>query len=106
MSKQLGANFQILKHKEIENYIPQNIMRSTAKSLWDSFQPSRKGDAEFDEDKIKTDQYENDIGIGKYLDSLIDNKPENTAFFKAQSDTIKDKLKVLPSRNRLYGKER
>ena len=93
LTTQLRDNFLLLEYKEIENYLPQKIMRAAAALRWKSIQGSRKGSATFDNDDIVEQDYQNKHGIGLYLEQLIKNPTENQSFFKAKSETIKDKVK-------------
>lgn len=77
---ELGNNFTILNCKEIENLLPEIILRELAKEKF--------VDLGKDVDLIIFDNYSvNDFGIGKYLDDLLGS---NT--FGTPSGTIKAKI--------------
>ena len=90
----LGSNFYLLNWKEIENYIPHNILILVAKKRWDTFN-QREG-CKIDRFKnIDEGLFENKSkGIGEILERYVDKLPKyKRKFYTANSGTIKDKVK-------------
>lgn len=91
----LGDNFCLLDYKEIENYIPQEIITETAKKRWATF--NNKGKCDLDTNKLHKLKFINvSTGIGKTLEKVVirsDNVKEERKFFEDKSGTIKDKVK-------------
>ncbi|OCH29088.1 hypothetical protein A6E12_06765 [Aliivibrio fischeri] len=101
LQENLKDNFELLKFKEIENYIPEVIIRKTALSRWDSF--TGKGGSTENLNKINQEDYADcEKGIGFHLEkqltkNLEGTKNEKRTFFedtsKSTTGTIKDKVK-------------
>ncbi|MBY8032516.1 AAA family ATPase [Vibrio fluvialis] len=102
LTEKLGNNFYMLKWKEIENFIPFEVLVKTAETRWKTFK-GRKG-LKFNSQNIiknnKSDFFEEpDKGIGLLLEPYVRNENDNSRtgikkhFFKEDSGTIKDKLK-------------
>lgn len=90
----LQDNFHLLEWKEIENYIPSEIIISTSKKIWELFK-GKQG--------CRIDRFSNindeifrskSTGIGEILESYVD-KPNglDREFFKDKSGTVKEKVK-------------
>lgn len=95
LKEALGENFCLLERKEIENYIPQNVILETANERWNSF--NGKDDSSFDPSSIDDNAFKlKTIGIGTKLEKAVTRsrsvKPERK-FFEDKSGTIKDKVK-------------
>lgn len=96
----LGAKFELLDVKEIENLIPEVILKKTAKEQWNGKQNRDKYNATFDENKIAQTGYSNNIGIGRYLERKVNKtlpdeateKDKKHTFFADKSGTIKAKV--------------
>lgn len=90
----LGEGFYLLTWKEIENYIPYDILMETAKRRWETF--TQRKDCSIDRfSNIPQDRFErDDKGIGKILELYVD-KPTGLErkFYSEKSGTIKDKIK-------------
>lgn len=92
--EQLGADFHLLKWKEIENYIPIQFAVETAKNKWATFRG--KGEATERIDNLLTKE-ENPLqsetrGLGLILEGYVDKNGVEKNFFKEKSGTIKDKV--------------
>ncbi|WP_413482076.1 ATP-dependent nuclease [Morganella psychrotolerans] len=95
LEKALSKHFHLLDRKEIENYIPAQVITETAKKCWENF--NGKADSILDENKLSELCFKDKtIGIGKILEPCIirgnDVKTERK-FFEDKSGTIKDKVK-------------
>jgi len=90
----LGSNFYLLNWKEIENYIPHNILILAAKKRWDTFN-QREGCKIGRFKNIDEGLFENKSkGIGDILERYVDKPLKyKRKFYKADSGTIKDKVK-------------
>lgn len=94
LKKSLAANFHLLEWKEIENYIPQNMIIEAARERWETF--NGKAQSDFDPSSIKNEAFQlKTKGIGKTLEVFVkrsgDVKADRT-FFEDKSGTIKDKV--------------
>lgn len=90
----LGESFYLLGWKEIENYIPYDILMETAKRRWETFN-QRTGCSIERFSNVNQDRFEKDNeGIGKILEAYV-TKPIglDRKFYSDQSGTIKDKVK-------------
>ncbi|MFH0287784.1 hypothetical protein ACGRSR_09015 [Vibrio owensii] len=94
LSDSLGANFHLLERKEIENFIPSNILIKTAEARWETF--NRKDNCHIGRfANIKSSLFDDEKkGIGEILERYV-TKPKgfDRDFFKDKSGTIKDKVK-------------
>ncbi|EPB6684100.1 AAA family ATPase [Vibrio alginolyticus] len=94
LEQDLGDALILLKWKEIENYIPQEIIIKTAEARWDTFYG--KKDCTFNSANItKPNLFEKaNEGIGRILERYV-KKPSNIDrnFYSDTSGTIKDKVK-------------
>lgn len=88
---QLGNQLVVLDAKEIENLLPEEILKQTVREL---LPKKRSAPSGLDESKVEQITYsaycDNGQGIGAYLDELL-NVP-GSHFFAESSGTIKDKL--------------
>ncbi|MBY7970824.1 ATP-binding protein [Vibrio fluvialis] len=101
LTEKLGDKFYMLKWKEIENHIPFDVLVKTAEKRWETFN-GRKG-LVFKVQKLSAkskDLFQTpDKGIGAILEPNICNESDGSRkgieknFFKAESGTIKDKVK-------------
>lgn len=94
LSGELGANFHLLDWKEIENYIPHDILIETAKRRWDTFNQRVECSIErfsnIEYGKFETKSY----GIGTILERYVNKSSEtDRKFYEDKSGTIKDKVK-------------
>jgi AAA15 family ATPase/GTPase len=90
----LGDAFYLLKYKEIENYIPYEILMDTAKARWETF--NQRSGSNIDRFKnIKEGAFKSSgDGIGRVLERYVDkNKEVKRMFYSDTSGTIKDKVK-------------
>jgi hypothetical protein len=79
-TKMLGERFHILECKEIENLIPVEVLKELVR---DEFKAKNK-----DVELIKYSKYSTDkIGIGAYLDKLLEDK-----LFGSDTGTVKSKV--------------
>ncbi|MEZ9463162.1 ATP-dependent endonuclease [Vibrio splendidus] len=70
LEKALRNGFFLLERKEIENYIPQNVIIKTAEVQWDTF--NEKHDSELSFDSLDDNAFKSeDIGIGATLESCV-----------------------------------
>lgn len=70
LQEALGERFELLDWKEIENYIPQNIIVKAAKKHWDSFQQTQGSSYDFE--SLPDKYFENsEIGIGGLLEDKV-----------------------------------
>ncbi|TQC95851.1 ATP-binding protein [Moraxellaceae bacterium AER2_44_116] len=86
------GHLEILEQKEIENYIPIEIVKMTVDNMWNSFNNDTIG-LTLDDSAIDNEYFKSE-GVGNYLESLI--KPtgtKNRFFFAETSGTIKNKVK-------------
>jgi len=94
LSGELGANFHLLSWKEIENYIPYNVLIETAKRRWETF--TQTADCSIGRFmNIAEEKFESETrGIGDILEKYVDKDPKlKRNFYKDNSGTIKDKVK-------------
>ncbi|MGD8231352.1 AAA family ATPase [Vibrio sp. TRT 1302] len=78
----LGPRFFLLERKEIENYIPQNIILKTAEVQWDTF--NGKHDSKLSFDGLEDNAFDSeDIGIGATLENCVtrDDQVKSERFF-------------------------
>jgi len=94
LSEELGAKFHLLDWKEIENYVPHDILIKTAKTRWDTF--NQRGEcsierfSNIEDGKFETKSY----GIGTILERYVNKSSEtDRKFYETDSGTIKDKVK-------------
>ncbi|MGE6460706.1 ATP-dependent nuclease [Pseudoalteromonas tetraodonis] len=90
----LGEAFYLLEYKEIENFIPFDILIDTAKARWENFK--QRTDSNIDrfenmkEELFKSNRY----GIGEVLERYVDKADGlERKFYSDKSGTIKDKVK-------------
>lgn len=90
----LGEAFYLLEYKEIENFIPFDILIETAKARWETFK--QRTDSNIDrfenmkEELFKSNRY----GIGEVLERYVDKADGlERKFYADKSGTIKDKVK-------------
>lgn len=90
----LGDRFVLLDWKEIENYLPHDVLLDTARVRWDTFN-QRKGCSIDRFDKILINRFKDRVsGIGGILEYYVDKTPAlDRKFYEADSGTIKDKVK-------------
>ncbi|HCM1282901.1 TPA: ATP-binding protein [Vibrio parahaemolyticus] len=70
LKEALGDRFELLKWKEIENYVPQHIIIKAAKKHWDSFQKTQGSSYDFED--LADEYFENsEIGIGGLLEDKV-----------------------------------
>lgn len=95
LEKALGNHFHLLEFKEIENYIPQNVIIATAQERWGTFKG--KADSTFDPTSFKPHAFQiKTKGIGYKLETAITHigsVDSSRKFFADKSGTIKDKVK-------------
>lgn len=109
LKKQLGIKCEVLKYKEIENYLPLNILIKTAEARWAKFNLTKgcniKRFKNITSEKIQSEK----DGVGTILERYIDkdNKAQNSEkkFFKAPSGTIKDKVKFCNTAIQIMNEE-
>ncbi|MFA0053892.1 AAA family ATPase [Vibrio echinoideorum] len=94
LKEALGDGFLLLEWKEIENYIPQNILVETAKSRWETFRQT-DGCSIDRFANIQNNRFEKENeGIGRVLETYVTKAPNlERDFYKDKSGTIKDKVK-------------
>jgi len=98
LEQELGSSFYLLKGKEIENLIPEVILKSCAKTLYKSF---KRNTYNTDINRISTLKYddysESAKGVGEHLDKTI-RKPKkfnkSELVFAENSGTVRDKRKL------------
>lgn len=97
LKKNLEDNFYLLPGKEIENTLPEQVVKHVAQALFDS---KRKGKDGLDKSKIMNLDYNSykcsDRGIGYHLDILLGLDGMGASgrlFFADTSGTINDKTK-------------
>ncbi|WP_076407727.1 ATP-binding protein [Shewanella sp. UCD-KL12] len=93
LQQALGEGFYLLTWKEIENYIPYDILMETAKRRWETFTQRTECSNRFT--NIARDRFEKDNeGIGKILELYVNKPPVlERRFYSEKSGTIKDKVK-------------
>ncbi|EMG7550185.1 AAA family ATPase [Vibrio alginolyticus] len=91
----LGKSFELLKWKEIENYIPHDILIKTAEARWDTFNGIGESTNTFE--NIPKDRFEKkDEGVGIILERFVKKKSlrdPDRKLYSDKSGTIKDKVK-------------
>lgn len=95
LDKDLGNNFYLLDWKEIENYIPCEMLIETAKRRWQSFN-GKKGCSinRFENIKDKSKFETKSSGVGEILERFVDKSDGlKRNFYKDKSGTIKDKVR-------------
>lgn len=92
LQKQLADQLYITSGKEIENYLPDTILKATVKK---QFSLKRKNIEGVDIEKIDSIQYSDYVnsadGIGRHIDNIL-NVDSDKPLFSEQSGTIKDKV--------------
>lgn len=91
LKSDLGSRFYLLPYKEIENHLPIEIIKETAKLRWETF--NKKVDATFNYSDLKQENFKYRFGIGTVLERNISNNLTDRKFFADDSGTIKDKVK-------------
>lgn len=90
----LGDNFYLLDWKEIENYIPHNILVDTAKKRWETFNTKHNCSISRFANIPEGHFEHSNRGIGLILEGFVDSpEPDKRSFFRDKSGTIKDKVK-------------
>jgi hypothetical protein len=82
----LGNSFLVLPTKEIENLLPPEVLK---KLVLDTFHENKKSTEEIRYEAYSQPQ----VGLGAYLDSLLDVRP-STSIFADRSGTIKSSKKA------------
>lgn len=101
LKEALGDRFELLKWKEIENYIPQHIIIKAAKKHWDSFQKTQGSIYDFED--LADEYFENsEIGIGGLLEDKVSRsstatKSPNSYFYRDGPPTKKVGDQVVDS---------
>ncbi|TNC04015.1 AAA family ATPase [Vibrio diabolicus] len=95
LKQDLGDSFILLDWKEIENYIPQEIIIKTAEARWNTFNGIGESTNSFQ--NVPKNRFEKkDEGIGTILERFVQKKslqdPERK-LYSEKSGTIKDKVK-------------
>ncbi|GLO64019.1 hypothetical protein MACH09_45270 [Vibrio sp. MACH09] len=106
LEKALGEGFELLAYKEIENYLPIEVLKAAAKKRWESF--NSKGESTIDLTSITQDSISvEDDGIGSILEPCITriNAKEGRKFYEDKSGTIKDKVKFCETAVELMASE-
>ncbi len=100
LEEQLADQFFILKGKEIENLIPDNIIKLTARQMFNSFRRNKYDKDINDIEKLKYNDYVNSqYGIGYHIDKCLGLSGKGSRsngahlIFADESGTIKDKTK-------------
>ena len=92
LQEQLGDQLYITAGKEIENYLPETILKDTVKK---QFSLKRKNTEGIDIDRIDNIQYSDYVastnGIGHHIDNIL-NVQSDKPLFSERSGTIKDKV--------------
>ncbi|MAD02116.1 MAG: hypothetical protein CMK65_00615 [Pseudoalteromonas sp.] len=94
LKKALGEAFYLLEYKEIENFIPFDILIDTAKARWGTF--TQRANCNIDKfNNIKESSFrKKDVGIGKVLErNVVKAEGLERNFYSDKSGTIKDKVK-------------
>eukprot|EP01029_Cantina_marsupialis_P008635 TRINITY_DN2039_c0_g1_i1.p1 TRINITY_DN2039_c0_g1~~TRINITY_DN2039_c0_g1_i1.p1 ORF type:complete len:658 (-),score=42.85 TRINITY_DN2039_c0_g1_i1:130-2103(-) len=101
LQEALDDRFELLQWKEIENYIPQDIIVKAAKKHWDSFQQTQGSSYDFESlpDKYFEDP---EIGIGGLLEDKVSRsetaiKAEGSYFYRDGAPTKKVGTQVVDS---------
>ncbi|MEZ8062110.1 MULTISPECIES: AAA family ATPase [Vibrio] len=101
LQEALDDRFELLEWKEIENYIPQDIIVKAAKKHWDSFQQTQGSSYDFESlpDKYFEDP---EIGIGGLLEDKVSRsetatKAEGSYFYRDGAPTKKVGSQVVDS---------
>ena len=90
----MGDAFYLLKYREIENFIPFDILIDTAKARWETFKQT--ADCNINKfSNIKESSFRKiDVGIGKVLErNVVKAEGLERNFYSDKSGTIKDKVK-------------
>ncbi|HEA17406.1 MAG TPA: ATP-binding protein [Pseudoalteromonas prydzensis] len=90
----LGEAFYLLEYKEIENFIPFDILVDTAKARWETFK--QRADCNINKfSNIKESSFrKRNVGIGKVLErNVVKAEGLERNFYSDKSGTIKDKVK-------------
>ncbi|WP_038868837.1 AAA family ATPase [Vibrio jasicida] len=101
LEESLGDRFELLKWKEIENYIPKDITIKTAKKCWDKFQKTEGSNYDFD--NLSDEYFQNkEIGIGGLLEDKVTRtnnaqKELGRYFFRDGAPTISVGGEDIPS---------
>ncbi|MEZ8169317.1 MULTISPECIES: AAA family ATPase [Vibrio] len=101
LQEALGERFELLDWKEIENYIPQNIIVKAAKKHWDSFQQTQGSSYDFE--SLPDKYFENsEIGIGGLLEDKVSRsdtatKSPDSYFYRDGAPTKKVGSQVVDS---------
>ncbi|EMA9141272.1 ATP-binding protein [Vibrio alginolyticus] len=101
LKEALGDRFELLKWKEIENYIPQHIIIKAAKKHWDSFQKTQGSIYDFED--LADEYFENsEVGIGGLLEDKVSRsstatKSPNSYFYRDGPPTKKVGDQVVDS---------
>ncbi|MUK70193.1 ATP-dependent nuclease [Aliivibrio fischeri] len=97
LEQYLGDNFHQLDYKEIENYLPENVLKKTARLRWEKFKQTN--DCNLDLSTLTQAEYAHKSkGIGSFLEQYV-TKPKHfdKSFFeetkKSSTGTIRDKVK-------------
>ncbi|MFN0722114.1 AAA family ATPase [Vibrio cyclitrophicus] len=106
LKQALGDGFLLLEWKEIENYIPQNILVETAKARWETFRQT-DGCSIDRFANIKNNRFEKENeGIGRVLETYVTKAPSlERDFYKDKSGTIKDKVKFCHTAMQIMDKK-
>lgn len=94
LKNQLGDRLYICDAKEIENYLPEKILRETVKSLFELKQARFKDGVDISKiDSLLIGDYKNsEEGIGRLIDEALEVENDKKLFSEG-SGTIKDKVK-------------
>ncbi|WP_295894039.1 AAA family ATPase [uncultured Vibrio sp.] len=101
LESDLASNFYLLDWKEIENYIPKDLIVKTAEKRWETFN-SEKNDYNiiFENIVIKANFEDKKKGIGEILEHYVKRKKgavgkgtPQRKFYSAPNGSIKDKVK-------------
>ena len=106
LNSTLGKNFCLLDWKEIENYIPQDVIIRTSNERWGTFKG--KADSNFDPSSISNKAFENTTGIGEILEQAVErlgDVKDDRKFFEDTSGTIKDKVKFCETACKIMGSD-
>ncbi|HFD31248.1 MAG TPA: ATP-binding protein [Gammaproteobacteria bacterium] len=98
LEAQLGNQFYLLKGKEIENLIPVDIVKNTARKMFESFKRKTYDKKIDDIEKLAYKNYVHSTkGIGYHIDKYLGLKSKGNKnthlIFAANSGTLKDKTK-------------
>jgi len=94
LEEQLGDRLYICDAKEIENYLPEKILRETVKSLFELKQARFKAGIDISKiDSLSLNDYKaSEDGIGRLIDKALE-VGNDKRLFSEDSGTIKDKVK-------------